>query len=478
MSKQPLYTSPDWQAIVDTLQEGLFVVDASGVIVAVNKALLELLGYSREELLGQTCIVLGCDACQRRRLPKGGPWCTLFTKRDSLPKQCSIRRKDGGIVPVLKNQALLLEDGQATAAVESVVDLTPLQKLDQEVRHLRGLLGPEHGFHGLVGQSAAMREVYRLIQRAAASQAPVLILGESGTGKELAARAIHELSARRDKPFVQMNCAAISLSLLESELFGHIKGAFTGAIRHRQGRFEMAAGGTLFLDEIGDMPPQIQTALLRVLETGSFERVGESVSTTVDVRLVSATNQPLAQLVEQGRFRRDFFYRINVLPIVLPPLRERPEDLALLCGHLLAGFCPPGATAKRLSPAAMRMLLDHSWPGNVRELRGVMEYAQTVCDAELIEPVHLPASVFSGTSAGAATEARPACRAAPDPALPGDDDRARERNELLEALARTGGNQSRAARLLGVNRLTVANRLRKHGIDLKRLGLASAKAQQ
>lgn len=443
--------------IVDTMSEGLLLVAADGSIAMVNESLARMTGFAPEELVGRKCRVLDCDACERERGLGAGAWCRLFAEKTTKAKRCMIRRKDGSYLPVLKKQSLLRDAaGAALFAVETLTDLSELEGLDRKVEALSKLLCAEEGFHGMVGASAAMRRVFDLIERAAASDAPVLLTGQSGTGKELAARAIHDLGRRRGGPFMQLNCGALSENLLESELFGHAKGAFTGAHRHRQGRFEAADGGDLFLDEIGDAPSAIQVKLLRVLETKSFERVGETRSVRVDVRVVAATNRDLAKLVAEGRFREDLFFRVNVIPVHLPSLRERLEDLPALVEHFLRRLAGPvGRAVPSVSPEAMRLLLAHPWPGNVRELKSALEYAFVVTDAGPIEPRHLPPSLSRQAAAA------PVCPSPEPENIAGDD----ARGQLVAALRRAGGNRSEAARLLGVSRGTILNRMRKYGVD-------------
>ena len=240
-----------------------------------------------------------------------------------------------------------------------------------------------------------MRQVFDLIANAAQSDAPVIVLGESGTGKELVSKAIHEIGKRRRKPFVKVNCAALTESLLESELFGHVKGAYTGAYRGREGRFETAHGGDIFLDEIGDLPLATQVKLLRVLEEKVVERVGDNKPIPVDVRVISATNKNLSELVEQRIFRQDFYFRINVIPIQLPPLRERVEDIPLLAEAFFGKIgLKSGKAVEGISAAAMRVLMQYSWPGNVRELKSAFEYAFVTCQESVIQPYHLPPSRY------------------------------------------------------------------------------------
>jgi transcriptional regulator with GAF, ATPase, and Fis domain len=298
--------------------------------------------------------------------------------------------------------------------------------------------------------------VFQLIEKAAHSDAPIIIFGESGTGKELVARAIHDQGRRKDGPYVQLNCAALNADLLESELFGHVKGAFTGAFRHRIGRFEAANGGDLFLDEIGDIPLSIQVKLLRVLESRRFERVGDHHPVSVDVRIISATNKNLVELIAQKQFRGDLFFRINVIPIHLPPLRERREDIPVLVNTFIQHLQPlTGKSITGLTPDALRRFMDYSWPGNVRELKSALEYAFVVASSGLIEVEHLPPQFAPGFKTA---ESGPTAA-----------DGSPEKNALIEALRRTNGNQTQAARLLGVNRVTVWNRMRKYGIDPKKI---------
>jgi DNA-binding NtrC family response regulator len=314
---------------------------------------------------------------------------------------------------------------------------------------------------GLIGASAAIQAVRTQIGEVRNSRSTVLITGESGTGKDVIARAIHASSPRRERPFVPVNCAAIPDQLLESELFGHVRGAFTGAQAARVGRFEQAEGGTLFLDEIGDMPLQMQAKILRVLQDRTVEPVGGTTSRQVDVRVIAATNQDLATAIAAGRFRADLFYRLNVYPIVMPPLRERPEDVPLLAQHFLERLGPElGSVATGFTEGALRLLRAHSWPGNVRELQNCIERAALVAKTASIGPAELP--LAGNAEAGA------------DATLENDDGpldetlASVERQRIERALASTGGVQVRAAALLGITERSLWHRIKKLGIQTRK----------
>jgi len=445
-----------WRRIVNTMNEGLMLVGTDGSIVMVNKAFEEMTGYRAEEILGRPCTLLQCDVCEDNHRPGDAFWCTLFEKKTDIRCHCGIKKKDGSLLPVLKNAALLEDDhGDPFGAVETFTDLSELDAMDRKVHELALQLDAEDGFHGILGHSARMQQLFEICRKAAQSDAPVLIFGESGTGKELVARAIHEAGARQNGPFVELNCAALNESLLESELFGHIKGAFTGAYRHRQGRFEAAHGGDIFLDEIGDVPLSIQVKLLRVLETKAFERVGDQTPVSVDVRFITATNKNLEQMIARGEFRQDFFFRINVIPIHLPPLRERKDDIPLLVStfiNRLSNRSQKPITG--LSADAMARFMEYDWPGNVRELKSALEYAFVLAEEDTIQAGHLPRHLFS------APPSQPPGNAQQPPGEPP------EKQALMDALTRTRGNQSQAARILGINRVTVWNRIKKYGIDI------------
>jgi sigma-54 specific flagellar transcriptional regulator A len=321
----------------------------------------------------------------------------------------------------------------------------------------------------IIGASQSIRRIYSLISKVSSSDSTVLLLGESGTGKELAAKTIHYGSSRADKPFVPVNCGAIPAELLESELFGHERGAFTGAIAPRTGRFELADGGTIFLDEIGEMPPMLQVKLLRVLQERAFERIGGAKTVEVDVRIISATNQNLEEAVKAGRFREDLFYRINVIPVEMPPLRDRAEDLPLLCNFFMERHSSRlNRMPLKISDDAMRIFAGYEWPGNVRELENLLERLLVLKDDDTITPDDLPEKM-TGLCAAALPEAA-ASSDDPDcnPFVQGIDlNKALidyEKKILLHALELHGGVKSQAAKYLNVNRTTLIEKMKRLGI--------------
>jgi DNA-binding NtrC family response regulator len=337
------------------------------------------------------------------------------------------------------------------------VDLDKLRLVVANALHL-GALEKQVENNGaldrIIGQSQAIESVKALIRQVARSEATVLIQGESGTGKELVANALQALSARAPGPFVRVNVAALPKDLVESELFGHEKGAFSGAIRLRKGRFELADGGTLFLDEIGEMPPEAQVKLLRVLQEREFERVGGTDTIPVDIRLLCATNQDLRARVSEGRFREDLFFRVNVVRIFVPPLRDRREDIPLLADFFRARFCQRYRAEKHFAPATVEALMRHDWTGNVRELENAVEGAVVRTPGDLIPPAALPEEI-GGAAAPPAAEGLP----------PGLTMEEVERRYLLSELARVGGNKTQAAKTLGIGLKTLYRKLEGYGLS-------------
>jgi len=448
--------------VVKLLKDGMMIVDTHGRIVLANPAMAAMCGFSEKEMIGSPCTILDCDACDLLRSETNHVWCGLFVHKSVHNKPCTVIRKDGTYVNAVKDAIVLYgEDGLAAGALEIYTDLSELEEKNRKILELSRRLNKNTMFNGMVGQSAAMQKIFQFIEKAAQSDSTVLISGESGTGKELVANAIHKLGKREKRPFLKINCAALNESILESELFGHVKGAFTGAYRHRKGLVEEAHGGEILLDEIGEIPLSTQVKLLRVLETKQFVRVGGSRSVSVDVRIIAATNRNLPEMISAGLFREDLFYRINIVPIHVPSLRERKEDIPLLVSAFIDELGPlTGKKITGLSREVLDAFMRHDWPGNIRELKSALEYAFLVSESRLIEEHHLPPQ-FKQLHKRPGANIQPA-----NSDLPAVYE-SREKRELIDALRQAGGNQSQAARILGVHRMTVWNRMRKYGVSLK-----------
>ena len=334
-----------------------------------------------------------------------------------------------------------------------------VQFLRAENQRLRDELDTRYQFDNIVGRSAAMREIFHTVERVAPTRATVLLAGESGVGKDMIARAIHQHSPRKNNSFVKINCTAIPENLMESELFGYEKGAFTGAITSKPGKFEQADGGTAFLDEIGDVPGNIQVKLLRILQERQFERLGSNLTRNVDVRVIAATNVDLRAALEEGRFREDLYYRLNVVPISIPPLRERKEDIPFLALHFVQKLSRDlGSSPKEISPGAMDRLVNHPWPGNVRELENTIERSLVLASGEVLEASDIRLEAPRGST--------PPASGQPVPLLPeGETLEHWEQMMIREALRRANGNKSQAARMLGLTRNALRYRLSQMGID-------------
>jgi len=433
--------------VFETMREGIMVMDEDGTMQYLNKAAEEITGYSRDEVLGRSCMMLDSDTCVAFTADGKRKKCDLFKRGAIRDKRCRIRSKDGRSVYLLKNAVVLKDEGGETlGGVETITDITSLYMKEIELEELKKELQQDYWFMGLLGNSPPMQKLYEQIRNAAASEAPVLIHGESGTGKGLVAAAIHKTSRRKDGKYVKMNCASLNDQLLESELFGHSKGSFTGAIRDRVGRFEAADGGSIFLDEVGDMSPLMQAKLLRVLEEKVVERVGENEPVAVDVRVMSATNRNLEKMVREETFREDLFYRVSSIAIRTPPLRERPQDIPVLAGHYLKKISAVNnRKIERISPHAMALLEEFSWPGNVRQLVNTLEYGAITCRGETLEVGDLPDYLLD----------RPK-------RVEGGGD---EKERILAALTACRGNRTMAAKQLGISRVTLWKRLKKFGVS-------------
>lgn len=424
------------------------VVDADGNILFFNKAAEEITGYRKDEVLGKQCTMLDSDTCVVLTDSGVQKSCDLFRTGAVCNKKCRIRSSDGRAVYLLKN-AVVLKDSDETVvgAVETMTDITSLYMKELEIEELKQELRQEYWFMGLLGKSPAMTKLYEQIRNAAMSEAPVLICGESGAGKNLVANAIHKLSRRKDGPFITMNCASLNDHLLESELFGHRKGSFTGAVNDRIGRFEAANDGSIFLDEIGDMPLLMQAKLLRVLEEKVVERVGDHRPIPVNIRLISATNKDLQGIVPD-KFREDLFYRVNSIFINVPPLRERVEDVPIIAFHYLKKIAiVNNKDIRRISPQAVEVIKNYSWPGNVRQLINALEHSAITCKGDTIEVSDLPDYVFVDKKEETNGNQR-------DP-----------EDNIKSALAMFKGNKTLTAKHLGISRVTLWKRLKELKLD-------------
>lgn len=442
--------------IVDAMAVGVFTVDATGRFVAWNDGAARITGYPRRDVVGEPCHILEGPNCKgfgtlaellRATSPPDGGICN---------QECKVMARDGRELQIHGSVRLLRDDqGEIAGAVGSFMDVTSLMRANEKIALLEEQVGLRHRFEQLIGKSRAMQEVFRRLTLAADSDVAVLITGESGTGKELAARAVHWQSARRDKPFQAINCSAMPETLLESELFGHVKGSFTGAVADKIGIFEAADKGTLFLDEIGDVSPAIQVKLLRVLQEREIRRVGDSRTRSVDVRLVTATNKDLQKLVAEGTVREDFFYRIHVFEIHMPPLREHREDIPILVDHFIEELCrKKGRATDGIARDALQLLMDYHWPGNVRQLRNAIEHACVTVVGDRIAYLDLPPELRDPRKSHP-PDARPELSATEE----------EEREHIIGALKQTGGNRTKAAELLGTSRVTLWKKIGKYAIE-------------
>ncbi len=429
--------------ILDSINEGVFTVDHDWRISAFNRAAERITGVRRQDALGrQCCDVFRASICEgscalRRTFSSGKP---------VVGATANIIDASGRRIPIRISTALLRDqDGAVIGGVETFQDLSHVEQLRKE-------LEARYTFEDIVGRSPAMRSLFDIVPQIAASHSTVLIEGNSGTGKELFARAIHNLSPRGKKRFVAVNCAALPDALLESELFGYKAGAFTDARKDKPGRFALADGGTILLDEIGDVSSAMQVRLLRVLQERCVEPLGATESTKVNVRVVAATNKDLAQLVRQGKFREDLFYRIRVIYLKIPSLLERREDIPLLIDHLVARFNHlQEKNIAGVSQEVLDRLMDHDYPGNVRELENIIEQAFVLCRGELIEPQHLPIELRPPTTTSTLLNAATSLRSA-------------QEHLIQSALERNQGNRQRTARQLGINPSTLYRKLNALGL--------------
>lgn len=434
-----------FHVILDSVADGVFTINEKGEITFFNRAAEEITGFTKQEALGHNCFdIFRANICQTNCALKQ----TVNTGKEVINLPINIINKDGKEIPISISTAVLRDEkGRIIGGVETFRDLSAIEELKKELRQ-------QYTFQDIVSKNHTIQEIFQILPDIAESDSTVLIQGPSGSGKELFAKAIHNLSLRRDKPFVKVNCGALPDNLLESELFGYVKGAFTDAKRDKPGRFSLANKGTIFLDEIGDMSPALQVKILRVLQDGEYEPLGGTSTVRVDVRVVAATNKDLVALVQSRRFRDDLYYRLNVVKIDLPPLSNRREDIPLLVEHFVEKFnLKTGKNLTGVSDEVRSFLVGYGFPGNVRELENIIEHAFVMCKGEIIEVRHLPPELVESVKETVIEEKevnKPLQTA--------------EAEVIRRALERNKGSRLRTARSLGIDRSTLWRKIKRYGI--------------
>lgn len=432
--------------IFDTISHGIFTINAEGLITSFNQMAELLTGYGRDEVIGQPCHeVFRANICELECPLKR----SIETRERSEAVEVTVIRKDGKRLPIAISTAALVDaDGRVLGGVEMFRDLSAVTELRKR------LLG-SYVFEDIVSKSPSMQKIFELVPLVANSQSNVLIEGESGTGKELVAHAIHNLSSRRHKPFMAINCGALPDQLLESELFGYKRGAFTDAKKDKPGRFAAAEGGTILLDEVGDLSPAMQVKLLRVLETKEYTPLGTNHSVRANVRVVACTNKNMEREVKKKRFRSDLYFRLNVVRIYLPPMSERREDIPLLVNHFIERFnALQERRMQRCSERVLAVLMGYPFPGNVRELENAIEHAFVVCIGDTIQLEDLPSHIIKAVTASkTGSDAR---------MLPLDN---AEAEAIRATLSKHFGNRQRTAAELGISRNTLWRKMKRYGIE-------------
>jgi PAS domain S-box-containing protein len=437
--------------ILDSIADGVFTVDSDWKITSFNRAAEKITGITKDEAIGRYCWeVFKASICEKECSLKR----TLKTKKPVINQHIFIVNSKGDRIPVSISTAILEDEkGKVVGGVETFRDLSVIEELRKE-------LANHHTFLDIITKNQEMRRLFGMLELVSGSDTTVLLEGESGTGKELFARAIHSLSHRKNGPMITVNCGALPDTLLESELFGYKAGAFTDAKRDKPGRLAMAEKGTLFLDEIGDISPMLQMRLLRVLQDKVYEPLGSTKSEKADVRILSATNKNLLKMVNEGSFRDDLYYRINIVKLVLPPLRKRKEDIPLLTEHFLRKYgCLQDKDIQGLSHKAMNLLISYDFPGNVRELENIIEYACVVCKNHLIRVKHLPETLKQPRAGPAST--LPQKPHANEPSM--DE---LEKNFIYEALRKNNWSRKLTAAQIGINPSTLWRKMKRFNITV------------
>ncbi len=441
-----------FKVILSSIADGVFTVDSDRKITSFNPAAERITGVPASQAIGRQCFdVFHADCCEEGCLLEK----TLRTGREAIDQPVNITNASGERIPISISTAVLRDDdGNVLGAVETFRDLSTIE-------HLRKELARNYTFEDIISKSPLIHKLFAILPDVAESDSTVLIQGPSGSGKELFARAIHNLSARKDHHYVVINCGTLPPQLFESELFGYIKGAFTDAKKDKAGKLTAAEGGTVFFDEIGELPMSTQVKLLRLLQQREYEPLGSTEPVRADIRVVAATNRDLRSLVASGKFRDDLYFRLAVVRFDLPPLVNRREDIPYLVDHFIKkNNARRGKNIVSVSPDVMSTLLRHDFPGNIRELENVIEYAFVVCRGSIIQREHLPAELQEQVVASAG------------PAVPDGDpvrDAVDEQSRITHALTASGGNRAEAARMLGIDRTTLWRKMKRYGIDPNRL---------
>jgi PAS domain S-box-containing protein len=433
--------------IFNSIADGVFTTDGEERVTFFNKAAEEITGFSSEEAIGRFCFeIFRADICQSHCALKE----VLETEKEIINLAVTILSKDGKRIPISISAAVLRDEkGEAIGGVETFRDLSAIEELRKE-------LSQKYTFGDIVSKNHLIHDIFNFLPNISGSDSTVLIQGASGTGKELFAKAIHNLSLRKNKPFIKVNCGALPDTLLESELFGYEKGAFTDEMKDNPGRFSLANVGTIFLDEVGDMSPSLQVKLLRVLQEKEYEPLGSTSPRKTDVRIIAATNKDLSKLVNEGKFRDDLYYRLNVVKIDLPPLSQRREDIPLLIDAFIRKFnVKMGKKISGVSDKVLRLLLRYDYPGNVRELENIIEHAFVLCDKDRIDLDCLPKEI-TGDQMKIASSL---------PMEEGSPFEQAEAEVIEKALKKYGGGRIKTANELGIGRTTLWRKIRKYGLS-------------
>ena len=441
---KPENDPPLVETILNSIADGVFTVDRDWRITSFNRAAERITGVPAERALGRRCSdVFHADICERGCALRQ----TVETSREMIEVPARILSSPGHSVPISVSTAVLRDpSGRLIGAVETFRDLSAIERLRREIDH-------QYTFEDIVGRSRAFRKIFALLPDIAESDATVLIEGPSGSGKELLARAVHNLSSRRNGPYVVVNCGTLPTALFESELFGYVRGAFTDAKRDKAGRITLAEGGTIVFDEIAELPAATQVKLLRVLQEREYEPLGSVRTERANVRVVASTNKRLADLVSEGRFRDDLYFRLSVVRLSIPPLVERREDIPYLVEHFVQRFnAKRGKQIGGVTPAVMAILMRHDFPGNARELENIIEYGFVLCHNRLIDIAHLPEELQAGRHE---PHAGPAAASRLEYA---------EADAVRAAIVRAGGVLGKAAEELGINRTTLWRKMKRHGL--------------